>query len=791
MLRIYIDGFWQRRKLRTPPGLVVTRRLNEFGSEARFTLRLDAELERPAMGSTVLVRDDQQLLRQSNRLDLTPWTRTLITSITATWGDLPSQIGGLGYLWTITGSDASSAIANRTYLVEHPVAEDGTGSGAVETRSFIASVFVEKNGSSGGSVGIEARAFNGTPAETDEVILVFDDTDGTYTYSAGDRPVYVDDSDATWYRVSITLQMPPTSATETPYVEILLKPGDTATRFCCAQIAEVTALPLISGTWNEAAISWDEATMTWDAYAAAETWQGTGMTWDEAIITWADLGALYSLLPPYLDRSDVSANEFFGLLVERRARRAGDNLGATQIELECRAVDYRWKFARTYVTESYTDTPADIVADLQAKYFEYLGYRVTLDPAWDFVPVLTIDWQGRSLDQALNDLCIRLGMEWRITTEAVVEVKYKTESQNRYTFGDANNLLVSSNALDNSDVWNPVLVLATITPTARKPLPIGFRGRAFLVEDANAGQVGLVVQSPPWFYDGAALDDARSLGARIYVRKGSATNTIVALELNAYDSVSALLGAETVRLNADTGALSMGGSATEIADAEGGAWYELLVEMTVPAGTAGVALAFYPAAFAAISGGSADASLTGEVEVCHAQVYDGEGIRYIETEALPAYPNQRSKWILENNGYSLADLANRITVKSDEAGTYAHTANETSSQGETWGPGEAAPIIDSTIDSNGTAASIAESELALKSYPRESIAISVWNRPNLDVGQIVTAADAMILQHRAAAQVVQVYTLTAIHPNQTLVRLECAPFVAEKVIRPLRRVLNS
>lgn len=770
-LRVYIDGYLQSGTVMRDPGVTVTRELDAYSSRAEFRLKLPYADARPQVSQHVVIRDDVQMFRNSNRLDQDPWQITDVDAPTATWGALPSQVGGNGLRWEVTENATDGSIWNETYLVEHPLVGFDTQTGARETRYFVASMFIERGASPTHECTITLAHYNGGSFVFE--IVDFNVSDGSFTQTAGTGDVYVDDADANWWRVVIVSTMVPNpTAVVMPFVQLFLQPRGTVTT-CCWQLSELssTALGLI----------WDEASMTWD----------------EADFSWESVGPFgeNSALPDYQDRRNVSANEFLGIIGDAKV----SWLNRDYVFVDILAVDYRVKMRRTLVTETYAaQTDEAIITDLLTTYAPYLTALYTGSTV-----TLSFTWANKPLDECLEEITAQTGKPWRILPEARLQYGPARVDSVGYTFGDSHNLLEWSNdpsttkaALDFDSGWNEIGSLLDATVTAQDmATPFPHSRLAWQVEDNSAVNIEKIRAMAPvtglgdtTAFGGLELGQARTFAVGLYVKKGSATNDIVTLEAISFTSYSLGTLLATKELNATTGAITGGGTLTAIEDEDGDEWFLLSVEGTAAIGDQAIGFDFTPARATTI-GGSDDSSLTGTAIISHAFIQlDGE-TRYVETGAFTSYQHDNTNWDMSVAGESLADLVNRITVKSDEAGTYSHTAEDTDSQTE-YGTWEAV-LIDSNLGSNAACQNRAEQEIALKAWPREAVTIECWYKTNLDVGMLCTVAQRNILQSRAVGQVIQRYTLRYRNSIDQRVTLECAPFSDDKVIKTLRKALAT
>lgn len=763
-LRVYIDGYLQRNNVMRDPGVTVTRELDGYTSRAEFRLKLAADAARPKVTQHVLVRDDQQLLRNSNRMTESPWIRSDVDAPTATWGALPSQVGGNGLRWDVTENATNGYLQNYHVLVEHPLDKFGDPSGAVETRYFVFSMFLARGASPTHEVTITAQTFNGTaPSATG---IDFNLNDGSYTVISGTGEVLVDDTDPGWWRVVIVETMTPSpSAVVAPTVDLFLSPRGTATT-CCWQISEVSSFSL--------GLTWDEASMVWNAYT---------MTWDE-------LPSGLNSVPAYLDRRNVSANEFLGVVAEAQV----SWLNHDYVFLDILAVDYRIKMRRTLVTETYTSqTDEAIITSLISTagspavgYAPYLGTLFT----GDAVGSLSFTWANKSLDQCLDDITAQTGKPWRIHPEAFLQYGPAIQDQVAFTIGDSHNLLKHATDLSQAE-WQKSNLTAT---AALEAIPGGGTGMVWTITDTSGSQRGTIRQdfsitaSPDGEADFTAIASAqdRTLAGRFFLKKDSATTRYVGLAVQGLSGVEIVIDSQT----GDWDVVGASGSGTfdSVLDDDGNVWYDCTISRIVDAGSSLITFFIAPSYYTSLAG-AVDLSLTGSAEIYGPQFCVDAIQRFVFTDGFRSYEHDPEDYTITVAGDGIADLVNRITVQSDEAGTYSHTADDTDSQAE-YGVYEDR-IIDSTLTSNAQCQRRAEVELAQKAWPRESANVECWYKTNLDVGMLAVVTQQQLLQSRAIGQIVQKYTLRYQDRIRQRVSLELSPYNFDRVTKALRRALST
>lgn len=772
-LRVYQGGYLVRNKIAHDPGVEVVRELESYASRASFRLKLLATEERPKIGDHILVRDDRQLLRNSNRLDQTgEWEQVDVDPPTATWGALPSQIGGNGLRWTVEESATDGLLRNTTVLVEHPIPQFTSEIALLETRYFVFSIFVKRTVASA-TCKLQSVIYNGDTTDTTTVTL---NTSTGAVSTSGSGTEHLDESDADWYRLAIVhTATPPVSGSALPEVRLEFLPG-TSAEVCCAQITEVSNPDLASAySWGEASLAWASETLTWDEYGSP---------------------ALY--LPAYLDRRNVSANEFVGIVGEVSVEPCGN--ATSYVWCDVLAVDYRVKFNRTLVTETYTSqTDQAIITDLISTYAPYLTGTLYSGAA---SAALTFSWAGVPLDECLDQISAQVeGKQWRIHPDAYLQWGMSRVEAVGYTFGDSHNLLEWSNdpstrqtTIGFQSGWLSVPVVdANLTPVSGAN-PFDSSGGSWSVEDDDAAgtltllaNIGISTDPDSDGYLGPVLLANRRYYTGVHVKKGSATNGIISLQYRVEPAGS--FG--YVDLNVNTGALSTGGTAQSVFGPDGSEWFVLEASNVIASSssTQFAQIAIFPARIAAF-GDPGDSSLTGSVTIACAFFTWDESLRYVETEAFAAFPSDNTLWSLRVSGQDARDLANKITVKSDEAGTYSDTAEDTDSQAE-YGLWEPKAIIDSTLGSNAACLRRAKAEIALRAWPRESVIVECRGKTNLDVGMLAVVTQSRILQHRAVGQIIQRYTLRYRNRNDALITLEMAPFVTERVTKALRAALAT
>jgi hypothetical protein len=750
-LRVYIDGYLERRTLSRKVGIEVTRELNGYTSRAKFQQVLDAEDERPTVGQHVVIRDDRNLLRNSNRLAESNWTLTDVSTPVATWGAMPEHVGGNGLRWTVAETEAAGTISNRTYLVEHPLDAFGDPTGAVEARYFVASLFLRKESTPGSDVAITATANNGL-ASSSTTINVNSFT-GAYSVGSGTGAVYVDGTDPDWWRFGVGLTLSPATATAMPYVELSLAPGADAGT-CCWAIAELAELPDEAAySWAEADFAWEDASMAWDEYPARELF-----------------------VPAYVERYSVSANEFLGIVAEVNATWPRTQASC---HVDVFAVDYRQKMRRTLVSETFSSqTDQAVVSALLTEYAPYLTPRFTSAA----VSSLNFTWNKRPLDQCLDDISAQTGYPWRIHPEALCEIGAPKDEALPFTFGDAHNLLGASARLTDLDWWDLEGAVTVTEQTEARPR--GFAGRTHLVEDASAAAVGGVsqtVQASALVHAGACtLAETRPFTAMLLVKQGTGICTV---ELK--DDLS---GLQAVRVNLATGELSSGGTAPMETDGDSNTWYRLELALTASVGASEVTLAIYPAKYAAVTGGSEDATLTGEVTVANAQLCAAATLtRFVETEGYRAYPHDARSWTMSSFGSSSGDLANVVTVQSNETGEF--TATETDEDSVALYGSWESVLTESDLTSNSECLNRARTEIAQKAYPRTAIALESWDRDNLDVGGFAVATNRYVTQHQAVGQIIQRVSFTYFDAKRSRHKIECAAFDNRRITKAVQKSL--
>jgi hypothetical protein len=281
------------------------------------------------------------------------------------------------------------------------------------------------------------------------------------------------------------------------------------------------------------------------------------------------------------------------------------------------------------------------------------------------------------------------------------------------------------------------------------------------------------------------LGEARQFWVRLYLRAGTGITTVM------FDDGITFL---TVQVNLATGATAYPFATITPINFGTWDWWEVVFRAQADPGAENITLTIYPAVLAAVEGGSFDSALTGEVTVTQVQVCADGLTRYVETQNYASYPQDQTvlpvdkrDWNLESSAQSAVDLANEITVRSNEAGTYSDTQTDAASIAA-YGTYEDV-ITDGALASNAECQRAALAQLAKRATPRESLTVTVWNRENLDVGMFAVVANQALLESRAAGQLIQRFTLNYRNSVAQSITIECAPYSDERVVRAARAAL--
>ncbi len=787
-LRAYIDGLLVRNRIRSSPGVVVTRELEGYTSRAEFKLVDESTVQRPKMGQRVLIRDDRQLLRNSNRLNEDNWSTVSLNTLAATWGALPSQVGGSGLRWAVgdSGTPGDGYLTATMFLHEFPPqAPPDQAALATEERIFSASLFVQRIAPSAQSGRLTLTATNGASSYGTTAAVDLDD--GTYTILSGAGEVYIDASDANWWRITVVVTMAAASGTATtvPYVQITWRPyGDTVV--CCAQLSELAALPSTYGT----------------------TWDDLLIPWSEAGYTWGDLAGPEDLIPDYVDRRNVSCNEFLGIVAGTKVQL----IRATQttpprsgyVELAITAVDYTLLMSRTLVTETFSSaTDEGIINTLFSEHgspaVHYAPY-LTASVNGDAVSSLNFTWVDKPLTECLAELTAQTGKTGRVDTEGRYIYGVPRVESIPWTFGDAYNLVENScdpsiqvGASNYDSFWNIAGVSVTRQESA---LPYGGVGDVFVLEDFATGAATTaraVVASAATNTQGVTLGEPRDVYVRLFAKK-TASSRVITISAACQPAPSVRKRCHVDLVDGigvtETGYTGTGPytafAATAVEDDDGGQWWDIQFSLEMSIGRESIYLTLYPS-LRATPTGTDSKTLTGSFTFGGLSLTYEAPVHFLCTGTFTAYINDPTNWNLEVSGRDMKDLANVITVKSDEAGTYSHTATDSLSVAEY--TSLQMVIVDSTLGSDAACQLRAETELALKAWPRESLTIKCWGKVNVDVGMLAVAAQQDLLQHQAVGQLVQSYRLEYTHANAASVTLGCAPFNDRRVTKAIRKAL--